>query len=267
MYNDHQALYDYLVHEYNHHFDYWDWSYLDGRRVDVSPEPRPWDYSASIQAYARDVRSILDMRTGGGDLFATLLKQSSIPEAYATEAYLPNLTRARQLLEPFGATVFQVEGESLPLQDNTLELVINRHGSYDPREVSRVLKPGHCFVTQQVGDQTNLRIHELLGTRKQPTGHGEASTKTSWNLRHAVAELRAAGWHIVEQYEHFAITRFNDLGALVYYLKAIPWEVLDFSVERYFEHLVAAQDLFHSEGHLDVTFHTFFVVARKDDSL
>src|SRR5690348_16821988 len=101
MHDDHKALYDYLVREYNRHFDYWDWSYLDGRRVDVSPEPRQWDYSASIQAYARDVHSILDMRTGSGDLFATLLEQCPSPVAYATEAYLPNLTRARQLLEPF----------------------------------------------------------------------------------------------------------------------------------------------------------------------
>src|SRR6266571_2686158 len=51
--------------------------------------------------------------------------------------------------------------------------------------------------------------------------------------------MREVGWHIVEQKEHFFITRFYDTGALVYYLKAIPWEVPDFSIDKYFDKLVA----------------------------
>jgi SAM-dependent methyltransferase len=170
---------------------------------------------------------------------------------------------ARQLLEPLGAAIYAVRDEHLPFADNTLELIVNRHGSYDPREVLRVLKPGHLFITQQVGDQTNLRIHELLGSEKNIYFYEGAEQKSTWNLGYAVREMREVGWHIVEQEEHFFITRFYDTGAIVYYLKAIPWEVPDFSIEKYFDKLIAIHHLIQREGHVDVPFHMFFIRARK----
>lgn len=156
--NHEQALYDYLVSEYNHHFDFWDWSYLKGRRVEVSTEPKLWDYTETVQAAMEHVQSVLDMRTGSGQGFAAMLKRQPVLKAYATEGYAPNLTMARQLLKSLGVTVYEVSSDQLPFADNELELIGNRHGSYDPREVMRVLKPGHLFITQQVGDQTNLLI-------------------------------------------------------------------------------------------------------------
>ncbi len=141
-----KALYDYLVAEYTHHFDYWDWSYLEGRRVDVSTGSKPWDYTETVQAALKQAHSVLDMRTGSGQLFAEMLKRQPVPEAYATEGYAPNLAMARHLLEPLGAAIYAVHDEHLPFADNALELIVNRHGSYDPREVLRVLKPGHLFV-------------------------------------------------------------------------------------------------------------------------
>jgi len=261
--SDDKAIYDYLVAEYAHHFDYWDWSYLEGRRVDVSTGPKPWDYIETVQESLKQARSVLDMRTGSGQRFADMLKCQPVPEVYATEGYTPNLAMARQLLEPLGAAVYEVHDEHLPFADNILELIINRHGSYDPREVLRVLKPGHLFITQQVGDQTNLRIHELLGSEKNAFFYEGVEHKPAWNLDYAVHEMREVGWHIVEQKEHFFITRFYDSGALVYYLKAIPWEVPDFSVEKYFDKLVAIHHLIQREGYVDIPFHMFFIVARK----
>ncbi len=137
-----KALYDYLEAEYTHHFDYWDWSW----RVDVSTGSKPWDYTETVQAALKQAHSVLDMRTGSGQLFAEMLKRQPVPEAYATEGYAPNLAMARHLLEPLGAAIYAVHDEHLPFADNALELIVNRHGSYDPREVLRVLKPGHLFV-------------------------------------------------------------------------------------------------------------------------
>jgi len=52
-------------------------------------------------------------------------------------------------------------------------------------------------------------------------------------------------------------------GAIVYYLKAIPWEAPGFSVEKYFDKLVAIHHLIQREGYVDVPFHMFFIIARK----
>ncbi len=261
---DDKALYDYLVAEYNHHFDYWDWSYLDGRRVNIFTAPAPWDYTASVQTALREVHSVLDMHTGSGEIFAGMLKEQPVAQAYATEGYAPNLAMARQLLTPLGATVYAVQDEHLPFMDDSLELITNRHGSYDPHEVLRVLKLGGLFITQQVGDQTNRRIHELLASEKKIIFSEGAPQRLAWNLEYALIELREHGWHIVASHEHCFITRFYDTGAIVYYLKAIPWEVPDFSVARYFAKLVAIHHLIEREGYLDVPFHSFFIIARKE---
>lgn len=258
-----EAFFDYLMVEYNQPISGWDFSYLNGRRTDIHTEPS-WDYTSTVIAAMKQAHSMLDMGTGGGERLAQFLAQQPVPEVYATEGYPPNATIARQRLEPIGVTVYEVQDEHLPLADNSLDLVINRHSSYDAQEVRRVLKPGHLFVTQQVGDQTNLRLHELLGrTGKDTFVHTGAEEKSAWNLDVAGGELEATGMQILERKEEFFVTRFHDVGAIVYYLKVIPWEVSDFSVEKYFDKLVEIHHLIQQEGYVDVLFHSFFIVARK----
>jgi SAM-dependent methyltransferase len=260
---DDKELYDYLMAEYNHPVSWWDWSYLKGRRVELATE-QPWSYSDCVTAAMKSAQSVLDMRTGEGEKFADFIKQQSHPmQLYATEGYASCLAQARHRLEPLGVTVYEARDEQLPLADNLLDLVINRQGSYDPREVWHVLKPGHRFITQQVGDQTNLRLHELLHTPKVLYFYPGVEQKHAWNLAYAVCELQETGWQIIEQREHVFPTRFYDVGAVVYYLKAVPWEVPDFSVEKYFDTLVEINHLIQREGYLDVPFHSFFIVAQK----
>jgi SAM-dependent methyltransferase len=253
-----QTFYEYLLSEYHHPFAWGDWSYLEGRRVEL-PIERPWSYADSVVEAMRTAQAVLDMRTGDGGMFASFIRQQSHPmQLYATEGYSPILALTRRHLEPLGVTIYEVDDEHLPIADEQLDLVINRHGSYDLHEIKRVLKPGQRFITQQVGEQTNLRLHELLQTPRLSTGDVPA-----WNLAVAVRELQQAGWHIIEKREGFAPTRFYDVGAVVYYLKAIAWEIPDFSVERYFDKLVAIRRLIEREGYLEVVFHTFFIVAQK----
>jgi len=107
-------------------------------------------------------------------------------------------------------------------------------------------------------------LHELLNTPKVVYFYAGVEPKRVWNLAYAVHELQEAGWQIVEQYEGFSPSRFYDVGAVVYYLKAVPWEVPDFSVEKYFDKLLEIHHLIQREGYLDVPFHSFFIIARKD---
>jgi len=49
----------------------------------------------------------------------------------------------------------------------------------------------------------------------------------------------------------------------VYYLKAVSWEIPDFSVEKYFGRLVAMHHMIDQDGYLDIPFHQFLIVAKK----
>jgi ubiquinone/menaquinone biosynthesis C-methylase UbiE len=265
--SDHRAyneFYDYLVFEYNQPFSGWDFAYLQDRRFDIHTD-HLWDYSATVLAAMHGAESMLDMGTGGGERLASFAASQPLPQrTCATEGYAPNVLIARQRLAPLGVTVCEIaDDHHLPFADEQFDLIINRHASYAPREVQRVLKSGHRFITQQVGDQTNRRLHELLDYIPKDTFYPGAEQKRAWNLAYAVQELQDVGWRIVEQQEEFYPTRYYDVGAIVYYLKAIPWEIPAFSVEKYFDRLQAIDQLIKREGYVDVLFHRFFIIAQK----
>ena len=88
----------------------------------------------------KETQSMLDMRTGGGERLAQYLDIQLVPKVYATEGYAPNVSVARERLVPLGVTVYEVQDDQLPLPDASLDLIINRHGSYKASEVQRVLK-------------------------------------------------------------------------------------------------------------------------------
>jgi SAM-dependent methyltransferase len=136
----------------------WDWSFVEGRYIEAAP---PWNYREHVRAYLLSTHSLLDMGTGGGELLASMAPLPN--DTWATEGYPPNLPIARARLAPFGVTVVpMIEGDILPLPDASFDLVINRHESFDAREVHRVLRPGGTFITQQVGAQDLINLNETL---------------------------------------------------------------------------------------------------------
>ncbi|HLX40982.1 MAG TPA: methyltransferase domain-containing protein [Ktedonobacteraceae bacterium] len=257
-------FYQYLVAEYNMPFAGWDMSYLKGRSVDLHAE-HLWDYTETVLAAMHGIETMLDMGTGGGERLASLATIQPLPNhIYATEGYAPNIAVARQRLEPLDVTVVAIDDDQhLPFADEQFGLIINRHASYDPHEVLRILKSGQRFITQQVGDQTNRRLHQLFDYEPKDTFYPGGEQKTAWNLAYAVQELQDAGWQIGDQEEEFFTTRYYDVGAIVYYLKAIPWEIPGFSVEKYFDKLLEIDQLIERDGYVDVLFHQFFIVAQK----
>jgi hypothetical protein len=59
------------------------------------------------------------------------------------------------------------------------------------------------------------------------------------------------------------MTRLYDVGALVYYLTAIPWTVLDFSVEKYSEKLLGLHQRLLEEYYLEFREHRFLIIAEN----
>lgn len=247
------TLFNFLIDEANQPFSGWDFSYIErtGRMVSA---PLAWSYTSLILPKLRRVDSLLDMGTGGGELLSML--QPLPRHTCATEGYPPNIPIARQRLAPLGVEVYTITDDRLPLPDAAFELVINRHESYDPAEVRRILKPGGEFITQQVGGSDMLDLNRLLGA-KPDFGF------THWTLAYARKQLEDAGFEITDAREDSPITRIFDVGAVVYYLKAIPWQIEDFSVERYYDRLAALHQTIQAQGYIEVHNDRFLLAARK----
>jgi len=248
----HDALRAYLQAMHDRPFTGWDFAaFAQGRKTIRVHDT--WDYTSVVSGAMQGAQAVLDMDTGGGEAFSTF--GPFPPLACATEGYMPNVSLADARLASLGVhVVAALVNRTMPFAAGTFDLITNRHGAYDVRDVWRVLLPGGTFITQQVGSKTNRRLHELLG---DDTPEGD------WHLAKAARELEAVGWEIMTQREEVFTTRYSDIGAVVYYLKAIPWEVPDFSVDRYFNRLVTMRDLIARDGYLDVPFHSFLIVARK----
>ncbi|MGH2560047.1 MAG: class I SAM-dependent methyltransferase [Thermomicrobiales bacterium] len=248
--------FDRLVEQADQPFSGWDFSFISatGRMVGA---PLPWSYASRALAEMARAQSLLDMDTGGGELLAAL--RPLPPVAFATEGYAPNIPIARQRLEPLGVHVVKVAEGRLPFDDNRFDLVLNRHGFYDPAELFRVLRPGGRFLTQQVGGKSYRGIPALLDA----PAPGEFD---HWELASAVRQVADCGLQVLDQQEVYPATRFYDVGALVFYLKAIPWVLPGFTVATHREALRRAHQQMRNKGYLEIEDHRFLIVAEKPGS-
>ncbi len=247
-------LFKFLLSEAAKPFSGWDFSYITktGRMVET---PLTWNYASRILPLLKRANTLLDMGTGGGEFLSML--QPLPKQTYATEGYEPNIQIARKKLKSLGIKLIESHNDkTLPFDDNFFDLVINRHESYVATEVYRIIKSNCQFITQQVGGLNNLELNKIF------CGNVDHKYKY-WNLMYAVKELVDTGFKVIEQKEEFPITRFYDVGAIVYYLKAIPWQIPDFSIEKYCDSLAKIHSKIKKYGYIDIKNHQFFIVTKK----
>ena len=247
-------------------FSGWDFSWLEGRRVET-PDPRgdiDMDYEGRARACVAKASAVLDLGTGGGEVLSRLAPFPKV--AMATEAYPPNVTEASRRLTPLGVQVIwtdpacsdsrgpQPQGQwphrRLPFADDTFDLVLARSTSFCPREVYHILKLGGTLLTVQGGTQKDAPeqkggpglVEFLEGTEPAWTQPGYG-----WDID---ATLDEAGFVTVEKIERQVTTTYRDIGAVVYFLKAVPWVIIDFEVNRYRERLYRLHQHMKTEGGL-----------------
>ena len=233
----------------------WDFSPIATRRRTTGP---PWDFAGLLKEKIRVVSSMVDLGTGGGEFLASLAPLPRV--AYATEAYPANFAIASRRLAPMGVDVRPIGPDlRIPLPDTSVELVADRHEDFSGPEVYRVLTPGGWFITQQVGIRNNVELAEKFAVEPSlPTNNVSSAAGLA-------EEISSAGLVIQDSAEATYSDEFLDIGAVVYYLRAIPWEVPGFSVNLHRERLREIYREIQRKGSFRVTTHRLLVVARRGD--
>ena len=121
----------------------------------------PWDYQHIILDYLKPDMRLLDMDTGSGEFLLSLYH----PHENTSTAgiYPPNVGLCKEPLLPLGIDFRAGDGEDiLPLADAAFDMVINRHGDFNVKDIHRMLKDGGIFITEQVGTENDRELVELL---------------------------------------------------------------------------------------------------------
>jgi SAM-dependent methyltransferase len=234
--------------------DGWDFSWLAGRATEQRPS---WGYTRTVVERLREASAVLDIQTGGGEVFAEILARSPRRPAVlaATEGWPANFAIASERLA--GVDVRQCANDaSLPFQADSFDLVISRHPTtVDWESVARVLRPGGTYLCQGIGHGTNHELSVAL--------MGELPDFDHLGWQKAGEDAKAAGLTVIDLRHEALRAEFFDIGAVIYFLRKVIWTVPDFTVDRYLPQLAALHKRIESEGCFVSFARRYFIEARK----
>lgn len=237
----------------------WNFAALGSR---LRADDPPWDFELTCaKAMARSA-ACLDMGTGGGERLRDLVRRVSAVGGFlgresilhASEGWKPNLDVATSALAEYGIEVREydsVTGDPMPWSDDFFDLVMNRHESYDPAELARVVKPDGGFLTQQVDGTEASEFRLWFGGRPETPQN---------RLGPRLNELEEQGFTITDADEWTGTMEFADVEAVIEYLAYSPWDVPRFTVA---DNLVALDRLAARRSPIEVTQKRFLIVAER----
>jgi SAM-dependent methyltransferase len=228
----------------------WDLGLIDMRPLDPGP---PWDYEARARELAAGATRVLDIGTGGGEVYSRIAAGMAV-RFTACEEWVVNAHYAPKRLRPLGIDVVHCQtGErSLPYRAGAFDLVLARHEAIDPVEVDRILAPGGMFLTQQVVPDTWPELHEFFPRATVFPDH--------WREYHE--GFRQRDYEVSAQRHDYRVV-FASLGDLVATLMISPWEIPDFDPEADLDALLALERELTTEDGIVLRDGRYILEARK----
>lgn len=144
---------------------------------------------------------------------------------------------------------------ALPFRAGAFDLVVSRHPvSTDWHDVARVLTRGGRVISQQIGPRTLGELSDALLGPRPPRSNREPDATRGAAARAGLVVDRLDA-------ERTPVT-FHDIGAVVYFLRLVPWIVPDFDVDRFATELRALHDRIERDGSFETSSSRFLVVAH-----
>ena len=137
----------------------WDFSRVrDGR------DPVPWNYPDVVQQYLKPSDRVLDIGTGGGEIFLSLAPYFGEGVGIDNDpAMLETAQRNQSNLSLDNISWMRMDGKDLQFNPEEFDVVLSRHVWVYTSEVMRVLRPGGYFIMQAVGFRSSLSFRQAFG--------------------------------------------------------------------------------------------------------
>jgi SAM-dependent methyltransferase len=247
----------------------WSFDWLRDRAREERP---PWSYEELVRDAALRAERLLDIDTGGGEFLSRVAPTQT--RVFATEGHPPNVRIAAERLRPHGFSVVHArsapdnvdqEGATpaadrsvLPFRSDAFDLVVDRHSSYWPSEVRRVLADGGRFLTQQRGEagEEGFTWEELFDRPPHP--------HRRFTLAFAVDQLEGSGFVVERAESADTPMTFTDLAGVVFYLRMVPWAVEGFDPVEDRDTLVGIFRRIAADGQVRINGSHLLIVAQRD---
>lgn len=231
------------------------WSF-DDLKVTHLERAQPWDYVGIARKHATKAARVIDMGTGGGEVYSRIidgLDDASGRRFLASEEWHVNTPVARDCLAPLGVQVVNASSERTPWADASFDLILSRHEAIVPAEIARVLKPGGVFITQQVAKEQWQELTEFFPNRTVFPDHFVDYRR----------EFEAAGMSITLAEHHQWRAAYATLGEVAYMLILSPWEFEGLDPVRDIDALLALEDKHGGEQGIVLTLARYLMIAIK----
>jgi SAM-dependent methyltransferase len=179
----------------------WDFSSMNVTRAPVS-----WEYLDEVRKLLKPTDHLLDIGTGGGELFLQLA--DNIAYGLGTDIDPTMIDIAEKNANGLSYVSFRVSDNTLKNIDEQFDVITNRHAPLDIDAIKSHLKTDGTFITQQVGEKNMMNIKEVLNLTSQ-----EATVSKD--------VLESEGMHCIGFYEYNVEYLVKDIESLIFWLNAL----------------------------------------------
>jgi len=231
----------------------WDFS-----RVRAGRGPVPWNYVDIVQQYLKPTDQVLDIGTGGGEIFLSLA--AYFGEGVGVDDYPPMLETAQRNqsnLSIDNVRWLRMGADDLKFGPEEFDVVLTRHLEVHVAEIVRVLRTGGYFITQMVGKNSSKNFLEAFGWTPDSFG------PDWWQ---PVAELadqfQAQGCHILAQGEYDVPYWFKDMASFMFWMMAVPWPE-DIQLEKHWQNINRILETSTTSRGIETNEHRGLLIVQK----
>ena len=234
----------------------WDFS-----SVHIERSPVPWEYVDVVRKYIKPTDRVLDIGTGGGEIFLSLAPYFREGVGIDLDPSMIEAARHNQRsLSSGNISLINMDGCDLQFDPDHFDVVLLRHAHVYVGEIVRVLRPGGYFITQTVGQRSSLNLLNAFGWT--PLSFGVDWWQPVADL---AEEFRSHGCHIITQAEYDIPYWFLDIGSFMFWLLAVPWpETME--LDKHWQGINKILETCQTEQGIETNEHRGLLIAQKTEN-
>ncbi|MDX8366751.1 class I SAM-dependent methyltransferase [Cytobacillus sp. IB215665] len=190
----------------------WDFSKLKSTSEGVK-----WHFYDEVVKRCKRSDVLLDIGTGGGENVLEIARSANFLVGVDISSGMMETAQANLAKSNVSNVRFcQLPSDNLQFPAEFFDIVSCCHAPFNAKEISKVLKKGGIFLTQQVSEGDKLNLKTAFG-RGQSFGEEDGTLQESY-----VQELIKAGFSNVQTFDENAFVYYERPEDLIFLLKHTP---------------------------------------------